>query len=90
MRRAYLAESAIGPSLGSMSRTGRPSKGDRVVAYSRPHKQVREACEENARALGYDSLSDYISAVLAIHEGYPELAPRPGEAQAAEALPLSA
>ena len=75
-----------------MSRTGRPSKGDRVVAYSRPHKMVREACEANARAQGYDSLSDYIAAVLAVHEGYPELAPRPTGATSttAEALPLSA
>lgn len=74
-----------------MSRTGRPSKGDRVVAYSRPHKVVREACEVNARSQGYDSLSDYIAAVLAIHEGYPELAPRPaGRTDVSEALPLSA
>jgi hypothetical protein len=72
-----------------MNRTGRPSKGDRVVAYSRPHRVVREACEARARDEGYDSLSDYIAAVLAIHEGFPELAPQPVSAQK-ESLPLSA
>jgi len=50
---------------------------------------VRESCETRARDEGYDSLSDYIAAVLAIHEGFPELAPRPVHAQK-ESLPLSA
>ncbi len=71
-----------------MSQIGRPSKGDRVVAYSRPHRVVRQACEANARAQGYASLSDYIAAVLAVHEGYPELAPQPD--QEGDALPLTA
>ena len=71
-----------------MTRIGRPSKGDRVVAYSRPHRVVREACEANAREQGYESLSDYIAAVLALHEGYPDLAPQPSRDR--EALPLTA
>jgi hypothetical protein len=71
-----------------MSRIGRPSKGDRVVAYSRPHRVVREACEANTREQGYASLSDYIAAVLALHEGFPDLAPKPSSE--GEALPLSA
>ena len=74
--------------VGAMSRTGRPSKGDRVVAYSRPHRTVREACEANARSQGYASLSDYIAAVLAVHEGYPDLAPQP--THDGEELPLTA
>lgn len=71
-----------------MSRIGRPSKGDRVVAYSRPHRAVREACEASAYAQGYTSLSDYIAAVLAVHEGLPDLAPAPDRNP--EALPLTA
>ena len=76
------------PYVGFMSRIGRPSKGDRVVAYSRPHRTVREACEANARSQGYASLSDYIAAVLAVHEGFPDLAPQP--THDGEELPLTA
>ena len=57
--------------------TGRPSKGDRVVTYTRPHRLVREACEASAIAQGYESLSDYIAAVLAEREGLTDLAPQP-------------
>ena len=74
-----------------MSRMGRPSKGDRAVTYSRPHRLVREACEASAREQGFSALSDYIAAVLAVHEGYPELAPRPDlDEQHGQALPLTA
>lgn len=73
-----------------MSRQGRPSKGDRIVAYSRPHRAVRESCEASARDQGYSNLSDYIAAVLAVHEGLPELAPQPDLAPLREALPLTA
>lgn len=41
------------------------------------------------RAEGYDSLSDYISAVLAREVGLPELAPRPTRSPDVEALPLT-
>jgi len=79
------------PYVDCMSRMGRPSKGDRVVAYSRPHRLVRQACEASAREQGYSTLSDYIAAILAVHEGFPDLAPRPDlDEQHSEALPLTA
>ena len=75
--------------LGRAGNGGRPSKGDRQVCYSRPQRQVREACIERMRAEGYDSLSDYISAVLAREVGLPELAPKPTLVRDGEELPLT-
>jgi hypothetical protein len=72
-----------------MSKIGRPSKGDRVVTYARPHRLVRESCEASALAQGYDSLSDYIAAVLAHHQGLPELAPLPRPRGGEDELPMT-
>lgn len=71
-----------------MARTGRPAKGDRVVLYSRPERRVRAAIEASAERAGYSSLSDYVAAVLAVHEGLADLAPAPDRNPDQEVLPL--
>lgn len=71
-------------------RTGRPSKGDRVVLYSRPHRDVRAAVEASAARAGYDTISDYVAAVLAQHEGLGALAPAPNKHPDQKELPLAA
>jgi hypothetical protein len=71
-------------------RTGRPSKGDRVVLYSRPHREVRAAVEASAARAGYDTISDYVAAVLAQHEGLAALAPAPNKHPDQKELPLAA
>jgi len=70
-------------------RIGRPSKGDRVVLYSRPHRQVRAAVEASAARAGYDAVSDYVAAVLAQHEGLADLAPAPTRHPDQKELPLA-
>ena len=70
-------------------RIGRPSKGDRVVLYSRPHREVRAAVEASAAKAGYDAVSDYVAAVLANHEGLAELAPVPARHPEQKELPLA-
>ena len=77
-------------SEGMSGRTGRPSKGDRVVLYSRPHRKVREAVEASALRAGYDTISDYVAAVLAEHEGLTDLAPAPSKHPEQKELPLAA
>lgn len=71
-----------------MAQTGRPSKGDRVVLYSRPERRVREAVERSAAEHGYDNVSDYVAAVLAHHEGLDALAPIPSRNPDQQELPL--
>ena len=88
LRRAFLLISETAPSVQTMAKPGRPHKGDRVVTMCRPQRAVRESCEASAREQGYDSLSDYISAVLAQHEGLAHLAPHPANKE--NPLPLSA
>lgn len=75
--------------MSPMARTGRPTKGDRVVLYSRPARPVREAVEKSAAEHGYDSVSDYVAAVLAHHEGLDALAPAPTRNPDQEELPLT-
>jgi len=75
--------------LTSMRRTGRPSKGDRVVLYSRPERRVRQAVEKSATQNGYSNVSDYVAAILAIHEGLADLAPRPDSDTSQQELPMN-
>jgi len=75
---------------GMSGRVGRPSKGDRVVLYSRPHREVRAAVEASAARAGYDAVSDYVAAVLAQHEGLDALAPAPNKHPNQKELPLAA
>ena len=75
--------------LGDVMRTshgGRKSKGERVLLGSRVPTAFGDAVRENAEREGYDSVSDYIAAVLAHHQGMPEFAPVPVRDQ--EELPL--
>ena len=75
--------------LGGAMRTsngGRPSKGDRVLMASRVPRAVADSVREDAERLGYDSISSYVAAALAAHQGMPEYAPAPVRDQ--EELPL--
>ena len=71
-------------------RGGRPSKGARDHLVSRPALPVGTAVRKSAEERGYDSVSDYIAAVLAEHEGLPDLAPPAVHARQEEALDISA
>lgn len=74
---SFVSGTDIRSSVHAMAKRGRPHKGDRVETMCRPQRAVRESCEASAREQGYESLGDYISAVLAEHEGLPHLAPQP-------------
>ena len=63
--------------MDKRTRIGRPSKGARDVLVTRPALALGEVVRARAEREGYDSISEYIAAVLAVHEGMPELAPRP-------------
>ena len=89
-RRCCRLSASTTASLATMSgRIGRPSKGDRVVLYSRPHRDVRAAVEASAAKAGYDAVSDYVAAVLATHEGLADLAPVPTRHPDQKELPLA-
>lgn len=76
--------------MTSGARRGRPSKGARDHLVSRPHLAVGALVRQRAVEQGYDSVSDYIAAVLAQHEGMPDLAPQPTQPRQQEALDISA
>lgn len=69
---------------------GRPSKGDRDLLVTRPARAVGDAVRESAEREGYYSISEYVAAVLAAHEGMPELAPHPVHNANQEVLDISA
>ena len=71
-------------------RGGRPSKGQRDHLVSRPALPIGTAVRKSAEEQGYDSVSDYIAAVLAQHEGLAHLAPPAVHARQEEALDISA
>ncbi|MDQ2850806.1 MAG: toxin-antitoxin system [Actinomycetota bacterium] len=56
--------------------TGRPSKGERHVVVTRPHRVVADSLMAHAKEQGV-SISDYVADVLARHEGLDHLAPTP-------------
>lgn len=59
------------------AKRGRPGKGERDLLVTRPADVVGRAVRETAEREGYESLSDYISAVLAERVGLKEYAPKP-------------
>jgi hypothetical protein len=59
------------------------------VLYSRPQRLVREAVIASAARNGYDSVSDYVAAVLALHEGLEEFAPVAAKHPEQRELPLA-
>lgn len=76
--------------MTSRGRGGRPSKGARDHLVSRPPEAVGARVRQRAREQGYEYVSDYIAAVLAEHEGMPELAPQPRKPRTQEALEIPA
>ncbi|MET4224529.1 hypothetical protein ABIC85_001771 [Oerskovia enterophila] len=60
-----------------MANLGRPSKGERDHLVTRPSVRLGKTVREAFEASSYDSLSDYLAAVLAEHHGVPEEAPAP-------------
>lgn len=73
--------------MDTARRIGRPSKGDRDHLVTRPQRPVGDRVRMRAEELGYESVSDYVAAVLAVHEGLAHLAPQPRQQ---EALDISA
>lgn len=65
---------------------GRPHKGDRVLLQTRPHREVWDQINEEARKSGASSLSQYVADVLAAHVGRDDLVVELGRN---EELPLA-
>jgi hypothetical protein len=72
--------------MAGPGRPGRIHKGDRDQFITRVARPVGDAIRAKAAAAGM-SYTDYVAAVLAEHEGMPELAPRPVAAGQGE-LPI--
>ncbi|WP_250444001.1 hypothetical protein [Actinotalea sp. C106] len=70
------------------TRRGRPGKGERDLFVTRPAAVVGRAVRESAEREGYESLSEYIAAVLAEKEGLSEFAPTPHPAAEQGELPI--
>lgn len=65
----------------------RQTKGDRKVVMVRPPRIVAERLEQERRAAGATSLSQYLADLLAVHVGLPGLAVELNHAE--EVLPLA-
>jgi len=59
------------------TKQGRPHKGTRELMVTRPAAPLGAAVRASAEREGYDSISEYVAAVLAQHEKLPQYAPRP-------------
>jgi len=71
----------------SMARTGRPSKGDRDVLYTRVPRPVGDAIRALSDQTGM-AISDVIAALAAKGLGMPEWAPQPPHPYDQQELPL--
>jgi len=71
----------------SMARTGRPSKGDRDVLYTRVPRPIGNAIRALSDQTGM-AISDVIAALAAKSLGMPELAPQPPHPYDQQELPL--
>ena len=72
------------------TKKGRRSKGPRDHLVSRPSLRLGQTVRASSEREGYESLSDYIAAVLAKHEGLPSEAPQPLPHLPMEVLDISA
>ena len=70
-----------------MARTGRPSKGDRDVLYTRVPRPVGDAIRALSEQTGM-AISDVIAALAAKSLGMPEWAPQPPHPYDEQELPL--
>ena len=87
--RPYLIRAPLLGAMAGQQRKGRPHKGDRDLLVTRPHRRVGDAVRASAESQGYASISEYVAAVLAEHEGLAELAPEPVKNTSQEELPLA-
>ena len=71
----------------AMARTGRPSKGDRDVLYTRVPRPVGDAIRAISDQTGM-AISDVVAALAARSLGMPDLAPRPPRPFDQQELPL--
>jgi len=71
----------------SMARTGRPSKGDRDVLYTRVPRPVGDAIRALSDQTGM-AISDVVAALAAKGLGMPEWAPQPPHPYDQQELPL--
>lgn len=72
------SDAALGRVMSMVrKKPGRPSKGLRSPITVRPHPDVKDLAVRRASAMGYDSLSDYVAALMAREMGKPHLAPPP-------------
>jgi len=70
-----------------MARTGRPSKGDRDVLYTRVPRPVGDAIREISEQTGM-AISDVVAALAARSLGMTDLAPQPPRSFDQQELPL--
>jgi len=73
--------------MAAIRRTGRPSKGDRVVVYARPHRVIADRLKSDSEAAGI-SQSDYVALLLAKALELDEFAPELPHSDGQEVLPL--
>ncbi|MBE7248026.1 MAG: hypothetical protein INR63_24025 [Actinomycetospora chiangmaiensis] len=73
--------------MAAIRRTGRPSKGDRVVVYARPHRVIADRLKSDSEAAGI-SQSDYVALLLAKALELDEFAPELPHSNGQEVLPL--
>ena len=71
----------------AMARTGRPSKGDRDVLYTRVPRPVGDAIRGISEQTGM-AISDVVAALAARGLGMSELAPQPPHPYDQQELPL--
>lgn len=65
------------------------SKGPRELLGTRPSKAVAAAARGRRRELGYESMSDYIAALIARDVQMPDQAPKPVSHSINEELPIA-
>lgn len=65
------------------------SKGDRPLLGTRPLKAVSTAAKKRRVELGFESMSDYLAALIARDVQMPDLAPKPVSHSTYEELPIA-
>lgn len=68
---------------------GRNSKGPRALLGTRPSTTVATAARRRQTELGYQSMSDYLAALIAADVQMPDQAPQPVDRSTHEELPIA-
>ncbi|WP_295792204.1 hypothetical protein [uncultured Microbacterium sp.] len=69
---------------------GRKSKGARALLGTRPSEVLAQAAWARKEELGYESMSNYLAALIAADVQMPDEAPQPIDRSTAAELPIAA